>query len=159
MTYLSSTLTISRKWNENLSKFKNFHHFPGFALHCESAESAENWQNYVLLADKRFDHFLSELKLISNLKSPKKLIQVSFLLESNNKGYMIEEFWSRLVYSFCTTPQALKTNYLTYLSSAFKILRKKMKNFQNLKISLNSADLLRTTNSRNRRKVEKTLYY
>ena len=61
-----------RKKYYKSSRFKNFLQFRGFALHYESAESAESYKNFVILADKRLDYFLMELKLISNLQSQQK---------------------------------------------------------------------------------------
>ena len=52
---------------------KNFRRFRGFALHYESAESAENWQDLVLILGNRLDYFLSELKLISNLRNQQNI--------------------------------------------------------------------------------------
>ena len=60
------------KKNDKSSRFKNFSWFCGFAVHYESAESAENWENLIILADKRLDHFLMELKVISNLQNQQK---------------------------------------------------------------------------------------
>ena len=73
LTYLSRTFTISKKKKENISNLKNFRRFRGFALHYESAESAENWQDLVLILGNRLDYFLSELKLILNLQKQQKI--------------------------------------------------------------------------------------
>ena len=69
LTYQSSTFKTSIKENEKSSRFKNFRQF---ALHCESVESVESSENFVILADKRLDYFLTELKLISNLQNQQK---------------------------------------------------------------------------------------
>ena len=51
-----SAFKISIKLNEKKSsRLKNFRWFRRFALHYESAESAESWENFVLLAVKRLD--------------------------------------------------------------------------------------------------------
>ena len=47
LTYSSRTFTISKKKKEKLSNLKNIRQFHGFALHYESAESAENRQGFV----------------------------------------------------------------------------------------------------------------
>ena len=73
LTYLSRTFTISKRKTEELSNLKNFHRFRGFALHCESAKSAENWQDFLWILGSRLDYFLSELKLISNLQNQQKI--------------------------------------------------------------------------------------
>ena len=70
--YQSSTFKTSIKENEKSSTFKNVRLFRGFALHFESAELAESRENLVILADKRLDYFLTELKLISNLQNQQK---------------------------------------------------------------------------------------
>ena len=69
------------KKNEISSRTKNFRWFSGFALHFESAGSAESWENFILLPDKRLDYFLTELKLVFNPQNSRKLNQASFLLE------------------------------------------------------------------------------
>ena len=78
LTYLASAFKISRK----ISRFKNFCWIHGFALHYESIESAEIWENFVLLACRRLTFLFSELKLILlRIKISKKLNQFSFLSE------------------------------------------------------------------------------
>ena len=109
---------------------KNLRRFLGFALHYESAESVENWDDFVLLLGKGLDYFLSELKLISNLKTKQKIGSWQLVTWRKN--------WRRLPCSCCIAPQVLKINYLTYFSSTFKIQERKMKNFQILKISAKS---------------------
>ena len=63
---------ISRKKKWKSLGVKNSCWFSWLALQCESAESVENWKNFVLLADKGFtfvtDYFLLKLKLISELQ-------------------------------------------------------------------------------------------
>ena len=71
LTFQSSNLKTLIK-NEKSSRFQNFRQFRGFALHYKSVRSAENWENFVILADKRLDYFLTELKLISNLQNQQK---------------------------------------------------------------------------------------
>ena len=44
---------ISRKLNEKSLRLKNFRRFHGFALHYESTESVESWEDFVLLSDKK----------------------------------------------------------------------------------------------------------
>ena len=66
-------ISKKKKKKENLSNLKNVHRFPGFALHYESAELAENWQDLVLIVGNTLDYFLSELKLISNLQNQQKI--------------------------------------------------------------------------------------
>ena len=55
-------------------KIKKFSLIPRirFALRLVYYESAESWENFVLLADKRLDYFLTELKLIPNLQNQQK---------------------------------------------------------------------------------------
>ena len=73
-------LRFKKKKNEKSSTLKNFRRFRGFALHYESVESAESWENFVLLPDERLDYLLTELKLVPNVQNSRKLIQTSFLL-------------------------------------------------------------------------------
>ena len=73
LTYLSRTFTILKKKKENISNFKNFLRFRGFALHYESVELAKNCQDLILIISNRLDYFLSELKLISNLQNQQKI--------------------------------------------------------------------------------------
>ena len=72
LTFQSSNFKTLIKKNEKSARFKNFHQFRGFALHYESLESAESWENLAILADKRLDYFLTEFKLISNLQNQQK---------------------------------------------------------------------------------------
>ena len=69
LTYLSSALQISKNKNEKISTFKHFCRFHGFVQHYKSTKLAERWEYFKLLAEKRFDIFSSELKLISNLQN------------------------------------------------------------------------------------------
>ena len=63
-----------------------------FVLHYESVEPAENWEDFVLLSRKRLDYFLSELKLISNLKTQQKnWIMAAFWLKDNSRGHVTQE--------------------------------------------------------------------
>ena len=61
-----SAFKISKKLNEKSSILKNLRWFRGFALHYQSAQSGESWENFILLAGKGLDYLLIELKLISN---------------------------------------------------------------------------------------------
>ena len=54
------------------SRFKNFCRCREIALHYESAESVES-SEYYILADKRLDYFLSDLKLIFNQQNQQKI--------------------------------------------------------------------------------------
>ena len=128
MTYLRSVFKISRN---KYSIFKHFRRFRGFTLHYESMESAESWEYFVILADKRLDHFLSELKLISNLQKQKKVESGQlFTLKVTTTKVIWYKNWQRLSYSCCTVPQSFKTSYFNYLRSAFTISRRKKENFQ-----------------------------
>ena len=69
LMFQTSNFKTSIKKNEKSSRFKNFRRFRGFTLHYESAESVENWESFIILADKRLDYFLAEFKLISNLQN------------------------------------------------------------------------------------------
>ena len=80
LKYQSSTFNTLIKKNEKSSGFKNFRQFRGLALHYESAESGESWENFVLLPDKSLDYLLTELKLVSNVQNSRKLNQTSVLL-------------------------------------------------------------------------------
>ena len=78
--------------NDKSSRFKNFCQFCGFALHWKSAESVESWKNFVILADKRLDYFLTGLELISNLQTlVGNWIRSPFHLTNNNRLHMIQE--------------------------------------------------------------------
>ena len=128
MTYLRSAFKISRN---KYSIFKHFRRFRGFVLHYESMESAESWEYFVILADKRLDHFLSELKLISNLQKQKKIESGQlFTLKVTTTKVIWYKNWSRLSSCCCTVPQTFKTSYWNYLRSAFTISRWKKENFQ-----------------------------
>ena len=128
LTYLRSAFKISRN---KYSIFKHFRPFRGFGLHYESVESAESWEYFVILADKRLDHFLSELKLISNLQKQKKVESGQlFTLKVTTTKVIWYKNWQRLSYSCCTVPQSFKTSYFNYLRSAFTISRRKKENFQ-----------------------------
>ena len=77
-----SNLKNSIKKNKKYSRITNFHWFRGFALHYESAELTESWENFVfLLTDKRLNYILTELKLVPNLQKSRKLNQAIFLLK------------------------------------------------------------------------------
>ena len=133
LTYLSLTLTISKKKKENISNLKNFCKFRGFALHYKSVESAENWQDLVLILGNRLDYILSELKLMSNLRNYQKIESwqlfdwkiITEVTSYNN--------WWRLPCSCCNVPQILENNYLTYWSSTFKISKKKNEKLSKIK--------------------------
>ena len=56
-------------------------------------------------------------------------------------------------------PQTFESNYLTYLSVALRFREGKIKKFQHLKISSDSANLFCSVNPRNQRKIAKNLYY
>ena len=52
----------------------------------------ESWEYFELLADKRLDTFLSELKLISNLQNEKIIwIRSVFYFKSNNNDNVMQE--------------------------------------------------------------------
>ena len=92
LKYQSSTLKTLIKKNKKSSRFKNFRRFRGFALHHESAESAKSSENFVILADKKLDYLLTELKLISNLqKLAENWISPAFHLKNNSKGHVTQE--------------------------------------------------------------------
>ena len=80
------------KENDKSSRFKGIRILRGFALHYESAESAKSWENFVILADKKLDYLLTELKLISNLqKLAENWIRPAFYLKNNSKGHVTQE--------------------------------------------------------------------
>ena len=85
LTYQNSTFTTSIKKNEKVSRLKNFSRFRGFALHYESAESAESSES-VLLPDKRLDYLLTELKLVPNVQNSRRFNHTTFLLERQQQG-------------------------------------------------------------------------
>ena len=92
-------------------------------------ESVESWEYFELLADKRLDTFLSELKLISNLQNEKIIwIRSVFYFKSNNKGNVIRD-WLILVILHLT----FKTKHLTYWSRTFTISKRKTEEPSNLK--------------------------
>ena len=59
--------------------------FRVFALHYESAESAENSENFKLLPDKKLDYLLTEFQLVPNVQNSEKLNQTSFLIETEQQ--------------------------------------------------------------------------
>ena len=65
LTYQSCNFKTLIEKNDESSRFRSFRGFRGFALHYKSPESAESWENFEMLADKRLDYFLTGLKLIS----------------------------------------------------------------------------------------------
>ena len=61
-------------------------------LQYESTESVESREDFVILADKRLDYFLTELELISNLETPdENWIRPAFHLTDNNRLHVIQE--------------------------------------------------------------------
>ena len=100
LTYQSKTFKTLIKKNYKSSRFKNFRRFREFAVHYEAAELVESWENFVTLADKRLDHILGELKLISNLQNQQKTGQVSFSLDrwqQTSCDTRIDKYWLILV--------------------------------------------------------------
>ena len=92
LTYQSKTFKTLIEKNDKSSRFKNFRRFRGLALHYESVESAESWENFVILVGKRLDYFLTELELISNLQTPEKnWIRSAFYFTDNNGLHVIQE--------------------------------------------------------------------
>ena len=53
---------------ENLQDLKISVNFRGFALHYESPESAESWENFVWLARKKLNKEAHYLKKITGVK-------------------------------------------------------------------------------------------
>ena len=72
LTFQSSNFKTLIKKNKKSSRFKIFRWFRRFALHHDTAESEESWEDFIILAEKRPDYFLTELKLISNLQNHQK---------------------------------------------------------------------------------------
>ena len=130
LIYLSRIFTISKKRKENILNLKNFRRFLGFTLHCESAESVENWQDLVLISGNRLDYFLSELKLIPNLQNQQKIESWQLFDWKITIEVMGNKNWQRLPCSYCNAPQILKTNNLSYLSSTEKLWN--FKNFSQI---------------------------
>ena len=72
-----------------IQSFLNFLPIPRIRSHYESAESAESWENFVLLPDKKLDDLLTELKLVPNVQNSEKLNQTSFYLKDKNRGHRL----------------------------------------------------------------------
>ena len=100
--------------------------------------------------------FLTELKLVPNVQSSRKLNRPAFHLKEKT-GVMWYKNWYRLP-NFVALP--LRHSLLViwrFEAVTLKIWWGKGKNLQDLKISADSADLLSTAaSSQNRWKVEKT---
>ena len=94
LTYLSSTLTIPRRQNKTFKFlktsaefFSTLHQFRGFAVHSDSAELTQSWEQFVLLTNQRFTCHFSGLKLILlSVKSIKKLTTTALYLKDHNRG-------------------------------------------------------------------------
>ena len=118
-----------RKLNEKYSKPKNFGWFRAFALHFESAESTESWENFVLLPYKWLDFLLMKLKLVFNLQNQQKVESVQLYTWKITTGVTWYKNWYRLINSCCIASQTVIISYL----STFKTWTKKNEKSSKLK--------------------------
>ena len=125
LMHQSKTFKTLIKKNAKFLIFKNFRWFRGFALHYDSTESAESWENFVILAEKRLDYFLTELKLISNPQNQQKTGSDQLFTWQITTDFTWYKNWYILSNSCCIAPQTFIISYLTYQSSIFNSLIKK----------------------------------
>ena len=125
LMHQSKTFKTLIEKNAKSLRFKNFRWFRGLALHYDSTESAESWENFVILAEKRLDYFLTELKLISNPQNQQKTGSGQLFTWQITTDFTWYKNWYILSNSCCIAPQTFIISYLTYQSSIFNSLIKK----------------------------------
>ena len=110
------------KKKEKSSRFKNFRRFCEFALHYESAESVESWENFLSLPDKKLDCFFNRVKTGSQCAKGQKVESDQLFTWKIKTGVTWYKNWYKLANSCYIASQTFIISYLTYQSGTFKTL-------------------------------------